>query len=84
MEQQSQSTCWKLVENLRHQKGQEKSPHNQVGWKKGKKKKLDSDQAFRFNNISSLHLILGNKIQKNMFNLYLQWDTMSQVQTVGD
>ena len=48
------------------------APHPSPPKRKGKKKKLDSDQAFRFNNISSLHLILGNKIQKNMFNLYLQ------------
>lgn len=44
MEQLSQSTCWKLAENLRHQKGQEKSPHNQVGWEKEKKENTGRDQ----------------------------------------
>ena len=39
MEHFSQSTCWTLAEDLGHLKGQEKSPHNQVGWKKEKKKR---------------------------------------------
>ena len=33
MEQFSQRTCWTLEEDLKHLKGQERSPHNQVGWK---------------------------------------------------
>ena len=38
MEQISQSTCWILLEDLGHLKGQEKSPHNQVGLEKEKQK----------------------------------------------
>ena len=39
MEQFSQSTCWTLVEDFGHQKGQEKSPLNRVRQKKEKKKR---------------------------------------------
>ena len=40
MEQFSQSTCWTLAEDLVHLKGQERSLHNQVGWKKEGKRKV--------------------------------------------
>ena len=39
MEQFSQSTSWTLAEDLRHLKGHERSPHNQVGQKKDRKRK---------------------------------------------
>ena len=39
MERFSQSTSWTLAEELRHLKGQERSPHNQVGWKKEEEKR---------------------------------------------
>ena len=35
MEQFSQNTCWTLAEDLEHLKGQEESPRDWVGWKKG-------------------------------------------------
>ena len=43
-EQFSQSTCWTLAEDFGHLKGQERSPCNQVGWKKedGKRKRRGS------------------------------------------
>ena len=33
MEQFSQNTFWTLAEDLKHLKGQERSPQNRVGWK---------------------------------------------------
>lgn len=42
MEKFSQNTCWTIAEDLKHLKGQERSPHNQVEWK-GKKEKQPLD-----------------------------------------
>ena len=39
MEQFSQNTYWTQAEDVKNLKGQERSPHNRVGWKKKKKKK---------------------------------------------